>query len=829
MIQLPMGKTLHCVSVLLYIFVLSFLVMVVEDNKLFAQLKFENLQPFELEISEVSDLANQNNWKLNPADHELIRLFGVGELRTDNQEEGYYQFQRDDGNYLAYHFISSGSTDLLRFRIENETDQLIDRIQIGFDVAVQLNGNNHTELLLYHSYGQETEIQRVFSSSQFRGDFGEWNHTSISTMVENLLLGPGEVIEFSIQIEQEVTEESADVIALQRVEVDPEEFDDTRRLNIADLVITEIFPGSAVDGERLYYLELYNTTSEPIDLRGLIIQTGVDEYRIREPIEINPFEWIVIANRGLEYLAFEPGLIIPGFYLPSHGGMIELIQNDLRIMRAAYDEQIGNRSWELRSIYDVINGYASLNQFQASDEQFAREIIGSPGSKGITKRIFTFEEDSNREWITFSPPGILQVKPDENDGYWTGQSTGTLNEIPAGTGVLARNRTGNGQDEPYRWIAVETDPDDIVTLELSEDESRWLLLGNPYTDHIHLQQVIPVNGEFETKTVQIWDPVYNTFRVLEPNERINPWQAFVIENRDAEMIRYEQDLSHGSQQNTYLDGRSRSISFELQYSENRHQPIHDHAAVLFFHENAASGKDQFDTGKLWPLFQNDNSNRSSLIYFIGHQEGNEVYLARNARPYQVEQPFEVRMGHIAYNVSGQHTLRWDRFENIPDNWEITITDTFTGQTIDMREENQITFNASSNLERSPELSDTPGIYPLELSQSHERFTVKVDPDPALTAANNMESTQPERIELYQNYPNPFNPATNIRFYIPEQQSVVVGIYNVVGQRVAQLIDDVLPQGEHTIVWDATEMPSGIYIVHLEIGNRVLTRKMTLIK
>jgi hypothetical protein len=88
---------------------------------------------------------------------------------------------------------------------------------------------------------------------------------------------------------------------------------------------------------------------------------------------------------------------------------------------------------------------------------------------------------------------------------------------------------------------------------------------------------------------------------------------------------------------------------------------------------------------------------------------------------------------------------------------------------------------------------------------------------------------PVRPELYQNFPNPFNPATNIRFYLPEQRAVVVGVYNVVGQRVAQLKDEIMPQGEHTVVWDATDMPSGIYIIHLEIGNQVLTRKMTLIK
>jgi hypothetical protein len=824
-----MGKPLHCVSGLLYIFVLSFILMVLGDDKLFAQLKFENFQPFELEISEVSDLANQNNWKLNPADHELIRLFGVGELYDGDQVEGHFQLQRDDGNYLGFHSSVSGNYELIRFRFENDTDRLIDRIQFGFDLAIQLTGRNNSELLLHYSYGQETGTQRVFSSSQFSGADGEWNRASISSQVNNLLLSPGEVIEFSIRIDQSINDDSSDIIALHRVEITPEEFQDSEKLNVADLVITEIFPGSVVSGERLYYLEIYNSTSEPLDLRGVTILAGGEEFRIREPLEIMPFEWAVIANRSIEHIGFDPDLILNGLYLPSHGGMIELIQDGARIMRAAYDEQSGNRSWELSSIYDVIDGYASLNQFQESEVQFAGEIHGSPGTKGITKRIFTYEQDSNREWVLFSPPGILQMIPDENDGYWTGKAGSHFNEIPAGTGILARNQSGSGQNDSVRWIAVESETDAAVTLDLPEDGNRWLLLGNPYLNEITMQQVVALNGEFESRTAQVWDPVYNTFRLKQPNDRISPWQAFIMKNKDAESIRYETDLSISAQRDPYLSGRSRSISFELRYSDNRQQAIHDHAAVLYFHESVESGNENLNAKKLWPLFSNDPSNRSSLIYFIGQQDGNQVLLAQHARPYQPEQPFELKLGHTAYNVSGQHTLRWDNFENIPDNWELTITDTYTGLSVDMREENQFTFNASPNLDRSPELSDAPGIHPVELSQNHERFIIKVDPDPALTAANNMDSTQPDRIELYQNYPNPFNPATNIRFYLPEQQSVVVGIYNVVGQRVAQLLEDVLPQGEHTIVWDATEMPSGIYIIHLEIGNRVLTRKMTLIK
>ncbi len=92
-----------------------------------------------------------------------------------------------------------------------------------------------------------------------------------------------------------------------------------------------------------------------------------------------------------------------------------------------------------------------------------------------------------------------------------------------------------------------------------------------------------------------------------------------------------------------------------------------------------------------------------------------------------------------------------------------------------------------------------------------------------------EAEKPGSVELRQNYPNPFNPATNIVFYLPEERPVKVGVYNIVGQQVALLAEENMGEGEHTITWNASEMPSGVYIVQLEVGSRIFTRKITLIK
>lgn len=92
-----------------------------------------------------------------------------------------------------------------------------------------------------------------------------------------------------------------------------------------------------------------------------------------------------------------------------------------------------------------------------------------------------------------------------------------------------------------------------------------------------------------------------------------------------------------------------------------------------------------------------------------------------------------------------------------------------------------------------------------------------------------ESFIPEDISLHQNYPNPFNPKTIISFTLPESMPVKLSVFNVVGQPVAVLTEGTLSEGDHEYEWDATGLPSGMYIYQLEVGTKVMTRKMTLVK
>ncbi len=88
---------------------------------------------------------------------------------------------------------------------------------------------------------------------------------------------------------------------------------------------------------------------------------------------------------------------------------------------------------------------------------------------------------------------------------------------------------------------------------------------------------------------------------------------------------------------------------------------------------------------------------------------------------------------------------------------------------------------------------------------------------------------PTEYNLSQNYPNPFNPTTTIKFDIPKVTRVSLKIYNVLGQEVETLVNEIMEPGAYNFKWDAGHFASGMYIYRIEAGDFVQSKKMMLIK
>lgn len=193
---------------------------------------------------------------------------------------------------------------------------------------------------------------------------------------------------------------------------------------------------------------------------------------------------------------------------------------------------------------------------------------------------------------------------------------------------------------------------------------------------------------------------------------------------------------------------------------------------------------------------------------------NEKFFKTISIPQSTEQIVSIPL-NFGSSANDSYTLSIDKWENIPSDWNLKLFDTYTDKEYDLRVDFSISFDQSFNKN--------------DEKQNSERFEIRIVPEAAKKQSKSAYSDVPKEIELNQNYPNPFNPVTTISFYLPESQDVKLSIFNIVGQPVSVLFEGRLSSGRQQFEWDATDRPSGMYIYQLEVGDKVMTRKMTLVK
>ena len=115
--------------------------------------------------------------------------------------------------------------------------------------------------------------------------------------------------------------------------------------------------------------------------------------------------------------------------------------------------------------------------------------------------------------------------------------------------------------------------------------------------------------------------------------------------------------------------------------------------------------------------------------------------------------------------------------------------------------------------------------------------LKYKENQVLIATTKIAVNIPKEFMLCQNYPNPFNPTTTLEFGVPVDSKVKVEVYNVLGQLIAVLVNEVRPAGYYKVTFGSQSMPSGVYFYRMtahqttggQAGSFVQTKKMQLIK
>ncbi len=128
----------------------------------------------------------------------------------------------------------------------------------------------------------------------------------------------------------------------------------------------------------------------------------------------------------------------------------------------------------------------------------------------------------------------------------------------------------------------------------------------------------------------------------------------------------------------------------------------------------------------------------------------------------------------------------------------------------------------------PNLGDTQAILTTRPIKTGDKFTFTSNKNLFVTSVLS-DKISPDKFELEQNYPNPFNPSTTISFTIPVEGKVKLSVYNILGERVTTLVDDFKLKGNYKVQFNAHNLASGIYIYSLQFNNKIINKKMVMVK
>jgi hypothetical protein len=140
---------------------------------------------------------------------------------------------------------------------------------------------------------------------------------------------------------------------------------------------------------------------------------------------------------------------------------------------------------------------------------------------------------------------------------------------------------------------------------------------------------------------------------------------------------------------------------------------------------------------------------------------------------------------------------------------LNITVDFTGANIVPDTTYEAVITITSNAQGAPQIPVSAHVGPVGINEQTDGL--------------------PKAFSLSQNYPNPFNPTTEIEFALPKNSDVKLEVFNLLGQKVATLVDGSVEAGYHSVRWNASEQASGVYYYKISAGTFTKVQSMTLVK
>ncbi|HOQ80236.1 MAG TPA: C25 family cysteine peptidase, partial [Candidatus Cloacimonadota bacterium] len=207
----------------------------------------------------------------------------------------------------------------------------------------------------------------------------------------------------------------------------------------------------------------------------------------------------------------------------------------------------------------------------------------------------------------------------------------------------------------------------------------------------------------------------------------------------------------------------------------------------------------------------------------GGGSGNTAFAYMNTDP--------IEFGDVEINTSAEHNLRVVNFGQLMLVGQLSITGDFSSSIYtfsvspDGYMEIPVTFAPTEEGDFTGELTITTN------DPAHYSFNIALS-GTSIPSSNDI--VIPLVTKLENNYPNPFNPETNIAFSLSEKGAVNIDIYNIKGQLVKHLVNEIMPAGRHSIMWNGRDdnnksVSSGVYFYRMQSKSYAGTKKMLLMK
>jgi len=343
--------------------------------------------------------------------------------------------------------------------------------------------------------------------------------------------------------------------------------------------------------------------------------------------------------------------------------------------------------------------------------------------------------------------------------------------------------------------AVQIDAANIYSFAL---HNNWNLISNPFNRSVLWSTVVAANNITQNPLLYSFNGSWNNAAsVMKPYEG---YYFYNVQNLAALKIPYNPNGALAKENLTTAPLKMSDNKIELKLISNSEEKT---KVIVAIDGESNADFDEKDYFAAPGMFE-----EIGLRIFNSRLSTDYKYLFAESRPIENDgQIFELEVNN---SIKSKLTLMRAFEKGVLEGYEIYLINTHNNKIMDLRK--------SSLIDLKPVLEN----YKLKLVIGSKAFieTIKAD-------------LLPKEFMLFQNYPNPFNPTTTIRYAVPGYSLVILKIYDILGNEVKELINEVKEPGFYEVEFSAasgrSKLTSGVYFFRLQAGSFVETKKLLLLK